>query len=106
MLEATGRLGGAAVSAAPFVGHEANLSRYSYLVSLFPRFLLAELGIELELRRRRVSSFTPDGDTGVLLSDDRERTRASLLRTLGDDRELEALERSAGDPRPGGAAGL
>ena len=93
VLEATGRLGGAAVSAAPFAGHEVNLSRYSYLVSLFPRFLLAELGVDLELRRRRVSSFTPRGDAGILLSDDRERTRASLVRTLGDDRELEALER-------------
>ncbi|MEA2145407.1 MAG: hypothetical protein QOG59_994, partial [Solirubrobacteraceae bacterium] len=93
VLEASERLGGAAVSAAPFAGHEVDLSRYSYLVSLFPRFLLSELGIELELRRRRVSSFTPHGDAGILLSDDRERTRASLVRTLGDDRELEALER-------------
>jgi phytoene dehydrogenase-like protein len=93
VLEATERLGGAAVSAAPFAGHEVNLSRYSYLVSLFPRALLAQLGIGLELRRRRVSSFTPHGDAGVLISDDRERTRASLDRTLGDDGELAALER-------------
>jgi phytoene dehydrogenase-like protein len=98
VLEATERLGGAAVSAAPFAGHDVNLSRYSYLVSLFPRFLLAELGIELELRRRRVSSFTPHGDTGVLVSDDRERTRASILRTLGDDHELAALERFGAIP--------
>jgi phytoene dehydrogenase-like protein len=92
VLEATERLGGAAVSAAPFAGREVNLSRYSYLVSLFPRFLLAQLGIELELRRRRISSFTPYGEAGILVSDDDERTRMSILRTLGDDRELEALK--------------
>jgi len=35
-----------------------------YLVSLFPRRLLAELGVDVELRRRRVSSYTPLGRCG------------------------------------------
>ena len=34
-------------------GRDARLSRYSYLVSLFPRALLAELGARVELRARR-----------------------------------------------------
>jgi phytoene dehydrogenase-like protein len=93
VLEATERLGGAAVSATPFAGHEANLSRYSYLVSLFPGFLARELGIDMQLRRRHVSSFTPDDDAGVLVSDDPARTRASLVRTLGDAAEGDALDR-------------
>jgi phytoene dehydrogenase-like protein len=77
LLERRAAVGGAAVSASPFAGHDVHLSRYSYLVSLFPRALLDELGVPVELRRRSVSSYTPWGDGGVLVSDDRT--------TLGDD---------------------
>lgn len=92
-LERSQAVGGAAVSASPFPGVDARISRYSYLVSLFPRALLASLGIEVELRRRRVSSYTPHQDAGVLICDDAERTRASLVRTLGQDGALGELER-------------
>jgi phytoene dehydrogenase-like protein len=95
VLERAGHAGGAAVSAAPFAGVDARISRYAYLVSLFPRPLLAELGIDVELRRRRVSSYTPLGDAGVLVCDDAQRTRASIRRTLGDERTAVALERFA-----------
>jgi phytoene dehydrogenase-like protein len=70
VLERRGQLGGAAVSATPFAGVDARLSRYSYLVSLFPHGLLRELGVEVALRRRRVASYTPAGDHGVLIRDD------------------------------------
>jgi phytoene dehydrogenase-like protein len=93
VLERAHAVGGAAVSASPFAGVDARLSRYSYLVSLFPRALLTELGIHVEMRRRRVSSYTPVGDTGVLVCDDDERTRGSLARTLGDDSAAGELER-------------
>jgi phytoene dehydrogenase-like protein len=53
VLERRGEVGGAAVSASPFPGVDARLSRYSYLVSLFPRWLLRELGVGVELRPRR-----------------------------------------------------
>jgi phytoene dehydrogenase-like protein len=53
VLERRDEVGGAAVNASPFPGVEARLSRYSYLVSLFPRWLLRELGVEVELRPRR-----------------------------------------------------
>src|SRR4051812_2383609 len=66
VLERRGELGGAAVSERPFPGVDARLSRYSYLVSLFPRSLARELGLSLPLRRRRVASYTPVGDGGLL----------------------------------------
>jgi phytoene dehydrogenase-like protein len=53
VLERASATGGAAVSASPFEGVDARMSRYSYLVSLFPRSLLRMLGIEVELRPRR-----------------------------------------------------
>jgi len=93
VLERDEHPGGAAVSAAPFAGVDAQISRYAYLVSLFHRQLLSELGIDVEMRRRSVSSYTPHGDAGVLVCDDQQRTRASIKRTLGDDRSAAALER-------------
>ena len=60
VLEAQDAVGGAAVSKAIFPGVDARLSKYAYLVSLFPRELVAELGIALPLAPRHVSSYTPD----------------------------------------------
>ena len=70
VLESAGHAGGAAVSARPFPGVDARISRYSYLVSLFPQALLRQLGVDVELRRRPISSYTPHGDAGVLICDD------------------------------------
>jgi phytoene dehydrogenase-like protein len=69
VVERSSAPGGAAVSACPFPGVDVRVSRYSYLVSLFPRSLLTELGVDVELRRRSVSSYTPVGDGGVLVSE-------------------------------------
>jgi phytoene dehydrogenase-like protein len=66
VLERRGSVGGAAVSGTPFAGVDVRLSRYSYLVSLFPEALRRELGLTVELRRRTVSSYTPRGDGGIL----------------------------------------
>jgi phytoene dehydrogenase-like protein len=93
VLERGAEAGGAAVSAFPFAGVDARISRYSYLVSLFPAALLASLGISVEMRRRRVSSYTPRGDSGLLVCDDEQRTRASFARTLGSASEWEAMQR-------------
>ena len=93
VLERAGHAGGAAVSCAPFAGIDARISRYAYLVSLFPHRLRADLGIDVELRRRQISSYTPCSDAGVLVCDDAQRTRASITRTLGDDHTAAALER-------------
>src|SRR5205085_4188318 len=66
VLERGEQVGGAAVSGAPFAGVDVRLSRYAYLVSLFPSALLRALGVKMELRRRPVVSYTPSGDSGLL----------------------------------------
>ncbi len=81
VLERSGRMGGAAISEAPFPGVDVRVSRYAYLVSLLPRFMIDELGLRFETRRRRISSYTPvpGSDSGLLVDlDDTARTRASL----------------------------
>ena len=71
VLERRDHVGGAAVSERPWPGVDARLSRYSYLVSLLPASLAAELGIEIPLRRRAISSYTPRPDgTGLLVRTD------------------------------------
>jgi phytoene dehydrogenase-like protein len=60
LLEKLEHPGGAAVSTHAFDGVDARLSRYSYLVSLLPRQVIEDLGLRIELARRRYSSYTPD----------------------------------------------
>ena len=69
VLEQHDVLGGAAVSARAFAGIDARLSRYSYLVSLLPKRIIDELGLEVELAPRRFGSYTPapDGSSGLLI---------------------------------------
>ena len=70
VLEAADHVGGAAVSAQAFPGIDARLSRYSYLVSLLPRRVMADLDLDVRLIRRRYSSFTPvpgDPTTSLLV---------------------------------------
>lgn len=73
LLEAADRLGGAVASGRPFPGVDANLSRFSYLVSVLPERLVAELGLDLALASRRIASYTPVGDGGLLV----ERVRGA-----------------------------
>ncbi|MFC6356448.1 phytoene desaturase family protein [Luethyella okanaganae] len=88
LLERDDHVGGAAVSAEAFEGVDARLSRYSYLVSLLPKRIIDELGLDIRLARRRYSSYTPDpGDTtaGLLVDHaDRRATRASFARVGAD----------------------
>ncbi|MCW2880035.1 MAG: amine oxidase [Sphaerisporangium sp.] len=84
VLERLSHVGGLAVSAQAFPGVDARLSRYSYLVSLLPGKILADLGLKLELRRRRFASYTPIGDTGLLVDNgDAGRTAASFANVTG-----------------------
>jgi phytoene dehydrogenase-like protein len=83
VLERAGHVGGAAVSAQPFPGIGARLSRYSYLVSLLPRCIVDDLGLDVRLAPRRVSSYTPDPadpERGLLVADDADATRRSFAR--------------------------
>jgi len=95
LLERLGHTGGAAVSQRTFAGVDARLSRYSYLVSLLPRSIIADLALPVELRRRRVSSYTPvdrDGlSTGLLIDNgDEAGTAEGFRRLTGSDREYRA----------------
>ena len=95
VLERLGHVGGAAVSARAFAGHEARLSRYSYLVSLMPEQLIKDLGLDLALVSRSTSSYTPtlrDGKPGGLLVERPEgpATAASFEALTGGTTEYDA----------------
>lgn len=81
LLERLDYLGGAATSSYTFDGVGAKLSRYSYLVSLLPDQVVKDLGLNIQLAKRRYSSYTPQpGATKGLLIDreDQVATKASF----------------------------
>jgi len=95
VLERLGHTGGAAVSVEPWRGQPARLSRYSYLVSLMPEELMADLDLDIRLASRTTASYTPwsrDGRSGGLLVERPEgaATRASFLDLTGSDEEYAA----------------
>src|ERR1051326_2676887 len=59
LLEKNDYIGGATTSQRVFPDYDARLSRYSYLVSLFPEKIIRDLGLRIELRSRATASFTP-----------------------------------------------
>jgi phytoene dehydrogenase-like protein len=104
VLERRDELGGAAVSALLFPGFDARVSRYSYLVSLFPATLLRSLGVSVELRARRIAAYPPieaDPAWQALLARVAERlfgtlteplrSRAEMRRLMDDDLAWEAV---------------
>jgi len=68
ILEANPEIGGATQSVQAFEGFDAHLSRYSYLVSLLPDKIVADLGLSFECISREVSSYTPYLDKGLYVS--------------------------------------
>ena len=95
VLERLPHTGGAAVSAPTFSGRPPRLSRYSYLVSLLPHQIVADLALDIELRSRSTASYTPyvrDGVHGGLLVERPEgpATRESFLALTGDEGEYDA----------------
>ena len=62
ILEANPEIGGASQSVRTFPEFDANLSRYSYLVSLLPDKIVNDLGLSFECISREVSSYTPYGE--------------------------------------------
>ena len=81
VLERLDHVGGAAVSAQPFDGVDARLSRYSYLVSLLPASIIRDLGLDITLARRRYSSYTPEPgtDRGILVDNADAAATATAL---------------------------
>ncbi|MDO0917552.1 NAD(P)/FAD-dependent oxidoreductase [Streptomyces sp. DT2A-34] len=100
VLERLEQTGGAAVSTRPFTGVDARLSRYSYLVSLLPKKIVRDLGLDFRVRTRNVSSYTPverDGrPTGLLVGGGERRTREAFARLTGGDAEYAAWRRFYG----------
>lgn len=85
VLEKNDYIGGATTSQKVFPDYEAYLSRYSYLVSLFPQQIQDDLGLDFELIPRRIASYTPYVDMkgktkGLLISnEDEELSKQSVL---------------------------
>jgi phytoene dehydrogenase-like protein len=98
LLEKNDYIGGATTSQKVFPDYEARLSRYSYLVSLFPEKIIRDLGLKLELRRRTTGSFTPylknGKQSGLLLSNVSEEASAqSMFELTGNRYEHEQLKK-------------
>jgi hypothetical protein len=100
VLERRAEVGGAAVSFRAFEGVDVRLSRYSYLVSLLPKKIIADLGLPIELRRRRISPYTTVDSRGLLVDtgDDR-RTAESFATVCGSSRVFEKAEPLPAVPR-------
>ena len=97
VLERRDELGGAATSARLFPGFGARLSRYSYLVSLFPVALLRDLGVSVEIRPRRIAahpSVELDAGFRAMLTRVADRVFPTLTEPL---RSREALRRLVDD---------
>ena len=74
------------------------MSRYSYLVSLLPRRVIADLELDLRLVRRRYSSFTPLPSVpsqGLLVDNgDEAATSAAFASLTGSGAEYQQWQRS------------
>src|SRR6266704_5188711 len=97
LLEKNDYIGGATTSQKVFPDYDARLSRYSYLVSLFPEKIIRDLGLNLELRQRATASFTPylnhGQHDGLLLSNvDEEISRQSMFELTGNKTEFEQMK--------------
>jgi len=92
VLERLSNFGGAAVSEKTFAGVEAKLSRYSYLVSLLPKQIIDDLGIDLKLAPRRYSSYTPIAGTskGLLVDNQNKQNTQTSFDSIDASEDAEA----------------
>jgi phytoene dehydrogenase-like protein len=104
LLEKNNYIGGATTSQRLFPDYDARLSRYAYLVSLFPQKIIRDLGLNLELRKRAIGSCTPylnHGQHGALVLSNLEQdvSRKSIVDLTGSDAEFEAMKKFYNLPR-------
>src|SRR5256712_7116899 len=104
LLEKNDYIGGATTSQRLFPDYDARLSRYAYLVSLFPHKITRDLGLNLELRRRGIGSCTPylnHGQHGALVLSnlDEDVSRKAIVDLTGGDAEFEAMQQFYNLPR-------
>jgi hypothetical protein len=98
ILEANPEIGGATQSVQAFEGFDAHLSRYSYLVSLLPDKIVADLGLAFECISREVSSYTPYADKGLYVSRQwDEKTAASFNELDPTGHEAQAWQEFYGE---------
>lgn len=104
LLEAEAELGGATTSVRPFPEFDARLSRYSYLVSLLPDQIVADLGINFKTLERSIASYTPftknsGADAGGLLISQNwdQRTAQSFQGLTGSSAEGDAWQKFYGE---------
>lgn len=102
VLEANSELGGATTSVRAFPDFDANLSRYSYLVSLLPDEIVKDLGINFRTLSRKVASYTPFHYQGRehALHVSRvwdERTAASFKNLQNGDADINAWKEFYGE---------
>src|ERR1051325_5818548 len=98
VLEKNDYIGGATTSQRLFPDYDARLSRYSYLVSLFPDKIIRDLNLNLELRHRATAHFVPyanhERSGGLLISNvDEELSRRSIVDLTGGDAEFEQMKK-------------
>jgi phytoene dehydrogenase-like protein len=101
VLERAAQVGGAAVSRHVFDGVDVRLSAYSYLVSLLPDRIVADLGLDVRLIDRAVASYTAatraGRSTGLLVERDEGPATATSFRQLtGADAEFAGWQRFYG----------
>src|ERR1700756_4966175 len=104
LLEKNNYIGGATASQRIFPDYDARLSRYAYLVSLFPQKIIRDLGLNLDLRRRAIASFTPyvsHGQHGALVLSnlDENVSRRSIIDLTGSDAGFERVKKFYTLPR-------
>ena len=104
LLEKNDYIGGATTSQRLFPDYDARLSRYAYLVSLFPQKIIRDLGLNIELRRRAIASCTPylnHGQHGALVLSnlDEDVSRKSIVDLTGSDAEFDGIKKFYNLPR-------
>jgi phytoene dehydrogenase-like protein len=94
VLERLSTFGGAAVSEKSFAGVDAKLSRYSYLVSLLPKQIIEDLGLDIKLAPRRYSSYTPlpETDKGLLVDNHDQANTQSYFDSIGASADAKAWQ--------------
>ena len=97
VLEKNDYIGGATTSQKVFPDYDARLSRYAYLVSLFPQKIIRDLGLKLQLKRRATGSFTPyiksGRQDGLLISNvDEDLSRQSVANLTGNGAAFDRMK--------------
>lgn len=90
VLERKDIVGGASISAQVFPGIDARLSRYSYLLSMYPYRIMQDLELALEPRRRPTQSFSSARENGkvkglLIPYDDPAGTESAFREFTGSD---------------------